>query len=215
MKTGAEDTKTRLLDTAEALFAESEFDAVTSRDITRLAECNVASINYYFSSKENLYNEVCRRRLNALRDIRIASISKIMAAGDAEITIEDLFREFSHAFLSPLMEDPKGRAFLKLMTREMLYPHMPAGMCAEEMIMPIFATLLEAVEKICPDLTKEQVMWSIYSLIAQLVHTIHIQTMMGGCLKGMPVFDVTKAVDHIVSFTAAGVRSFIVTGERI
>ena len=208
MKNGAEDTKNRLLDSAEGLFAESGFDGVSARDITKLANCNVASINYYFSSKENLYNEVCRRRLNALRDIRIASINKIMAAGATEITLEDLFREFSHAFLAPLMEYPKGRAFLKLMTREMLYPHMPAGMCAEEMIMPVFTLLLEAVEKICPDLTKEQAMWSIYSLIAQLVHAVHMKTMMGGCLKGMPVFDVTRAVNHIVSFTAAGVRSF-------
>jgi AcrR family transcriptional regulator len=208
MKNGGEDTKNRLLDTAEVLFAESGFDGVSARDITKLANSNVASINYYFSSKENLYNEVCRRRLNALRDIRIASINKIMAASDAKITLEDLFRGFSHAFLAPLMEDPKGRAFLKLMTREMLYPHMPAGMCAEEMIMPVFTLLLESLEKICPDLTKEQAMWSIYSLIAQLIHTIHIQTMMGDCLKGMPVFDVTKAVEHIVSFTAAGVRSF-------
>lgn len=208
MKNGGEDTKNRLLDTAEGLFAESGFDGVSARDITKLANSNVASINYYFSSKENLYNEVCRRRLNALRDIRIASINKIMASDAAKITLEDLFRGFSHAFLAPLMEDPKGRAFLKLMTREMLYPHMPAGMCAEEMIMPVFTLLLEAMEKICPQLTKEQAMWSIYSLIAQLIHTIHMQTIMGDLLKGMPDFDVTKAVEHIVSFTAAGVRSF-------
>ncbi len=207
MKNGADDTKNRLLDAAEGLFAESGFDGASARDITKLADCNVASINYYFTSKENLYTEVCRRRLNALRDIRIDSINKIMAAGAAKITLEDLLRGFSHAFLAPLMEDPKGRAFLKLMTREMLYPHMPAGMCAEEMIMPVFTLLLESVVKICPGLTKEQAMWSIYSLIAQLIHTIHMQTIMGDCMKGMPVFDVSKAVEHIVSFTAAGVRS--------
>lgn len=208
MGNGTEDTKNRLLDAAEGLFAEGGFDGVSARDITKQAHCNVASINYYFTSKENLYNEVCRRRLNALRDIRMASIHKIMAADATEITLEDLFREFSYAFLSPLMEDPKGKAFLKLMTREMLYPHMPAGMCAEEMIIPVLMLLVEAVEKICPGLTRDQAMWSIYSLISQLVHAVNMKTIMGDCLKGMPVFDVNKAVNHIVSFTAAGVRSF-------
>jgi len=212
MKNNADDTKSRILDSAEALFAEGGFDGVSARDITKHAECNVASINYYFGGKDNLYNEVCRRRLNALRDIRIDSINKVMAQGDG-VTLEELFRVFSHAFLAPLLEDPKGRSFLKLMTREMLYPHIRMGMCVDEMIMPILETLVVAISKICPGLSKEDAFWSIYSLIAQLIHTIHIQTMMGNSFKGLPSFDVSGAVDHIVSFTAAGVRSLIDNSE--
>lgn len=210
MKTNGDDTRSRLLDSAEELFAESGFDGVSARDITKFAECNIASINYYFGGKDNLYNEVCLRRLGVLRDIRVESIKEVMSKGD-DVTLEELFREFSQAFLSPVLDDPRGRSFLRLMTREMLYPHMRAGMFVEEMIMPVFKTLVEAMGKICPGLDKEKAAWSIYSLVAQLIHTIHIQTMMGDSLKGLPPFDASKAVDHIVSFTAAGVRSLIKT----
>ena len=62
-----DDTATRILDAAEVLFAEKGFAGTSSRDITSSAGCNLASINYYFGGKDNLYKDVCKRRLNVLR----------------------------------------------------------------------------------------------------------------------------------------------------
>ena len=70
---GAE-TRTRLLDTAECLFAERGFAGTSVRDITADAGCNLAAVNYHFGGKQNLYREVFRRRLAALREQRLASI---------------------------------------------------------------------------------------------------------------------------------------------
>ena len=50
----------RILCEAEALFAERGFYAVTIREITKAARCNLAAVNYHFGSKENLYMEVFR-----------------------------------------------------------------------------------------------------------------------------------------------------------
>ena len=55
-------TKERILDRAESLFARKGFQAVSVREITTTAECNLAAVNYYFSNKENLYLEVFRSR---------------------------------------------------------------------------------------------------------------------------------------------------------
>ena len=52
----------RLLDEAEALFSEKGYNAVTVREISAAADCNLASINYYFGNKKNLYLEVFRER---------------------------------------------------------------------------------------------------------------------------------------------------------
>ena len=54
--------KDRLLDKAEVLFAEKGYNAVTVREIIAAADCNLASINYYFGNKKNLYLEVFRAR---------------------------------------------------------------------------------------------------------------------------------------------------------
>lgn len=53
-----EDTKERVLEVACKVFAEKGYRDATHAEICRLAGTNVASINYYFSSKESLYRAV-------------------------------------------------------------------------------------------------------------------------------------------------------------
>ena len=48
----SEDIRQRLLDTAEALFAERGFFGVSVRDITEAAGVRNASINYHFETKD-------------------------------------------------------------------------------------------------------------------------------------------------------------------
>ncbi|UCF42784.1 MAG: helix-turn-helix transcriptional regulator, partial [Planctomycetota bacterium] len=80
----------RLLDTAERLFAEKGFDATSVRDITNHAGCNVAAVNYHFKNKQNLYTEVCRRRMAMMRDVRISSIDSVLSQTDHVPTLEEL-----------------------------------------------------------------------------------------------------------------------------
>ena len=58
----------RLLDSAEELFCEYGFDGASIRDIAASADCNIASVNYYFGGKEKLYQEVWRRHLMIMLD---------------------------------------------------------------------------------------------------------------------------------------------------
>lgn len=51
-------TKQRLLETAGFVFAERGFEHATVREICRRAKANVASVNYHFGGKEELYAEV-------------------------------------------------------------------------------------------------------------------------------------------------------------
>ena len=53
----------RLVKAGEDLFCRRGFNDTSVRDIAAAADCNVASINYYFGGKENLYLEIWRCRL--------------------------------------------------------------------------------------------------------------------------------------------------------
>ena len=207
IKISAEGTAARILDAAEVLFAEKGFAGTSARDITRSAGCNVASINYYFSGKDNLYFQVCKRRLNALRELRITSLNNYMAQNPEDISLEGLLRNFSRAFLLPLIEEASGRNIMKLLVREMLYPQLPANMIFDEMILPILLVLQRAMIKVCPGLDEKRVMWTIFSLVGQLLHTIHIESMLSKHPdeKFSLFFEVSSAVDHIVALTVAGV----------
>jgi AcrR family transcriptional regulator len=72
----------RLLDTAERLFGEQGVAETSVRAITGAAGLNVALVNYYFGSKENLVRAVVERRqgpLNAER-LRLLDASQTDAA---------------------------------------------------------------------------------------------------------------------------------------
>ena len=65
-------TKDRILDTAERLFARDGFEATSLRSITAEAGVNLAAINYHFQSKEALVQAVIGRRMGPMNDRRLA-----------------------------------------------------------------------------------------------------------------------------------------------
>ncbi len=60
------ETRARLLDSAEQLFAGRGLDAVSVRDITELADANTAAIHYHFGSKQDLITAILERRAAAV-----------------------------------------------------------------------------------------------------------------------------------------------------
>ena len=57
-----QETKDRILDAAEELFARRGFAATSMRRLTREAEVNLAAVHYHFGSKEALIQAVFARR---------------------------------------------------------------------------------------------------------------------------------------------------------
>ncbi|MEQ1745594.1 MAG: TetR family transcriptional regulator [Saprospiraceae bacterium] len=53
-------TEEKIKDAARKLFVEKGFGNTTTRDIAECADTNVALVNYYFRSKENLFQSVFR-----------------------------------------------------------------------------------------------------------------------------------------------------------
>ena len=58
-------TKERLLNAAGEIFAEKGFHATSVREICEKAGANLASVNYHFGSKENLYEAVVHRTFDS------------------------------------------------------------------------------------------------------------------------------------------------------
>ena len=202
--------KDRLLDEAEGLFCERGFKGTSIRDIATSAGCNIASVNYYFGSKEKLYEEVWRRHLIPMRDIRIASINKVMSQTEARPNLEDLLRSFADTFVGSMVDTSKASQLSKLMAREYIDSHLPTNMFVNEVIKPTMTAMNKAIMKTCPDLDESKVLLVIFSVIGQLVHVVHVKTMFehGGDDLSLPIFDSKEAIDHIVKFSAAGIRAY-------
>ena len=198
----------RLLDAAEELFCQKGFAATSIRDMTKKANCNVAAVNYYFGSKEDLYLAVFKRHLTELRERRIAGINKAMTYGESKTTLEDLLREFAKSFIEPLVGTNRTERLITLIAREMLDPHLPKNLFYEEMIGPVMAVLEPAMIKLCPGLDSHKAFLSIQSVVGQLIHIIHTQQMFAYSPRTEEfAYDIDKTIEHIVAFSAAGIRS--------
>ncbi|OHB66511.1 MAG: hypothetical protein A2Y77_02260 [Planctomycetes bacterium RBG_13_62_9] len=198
----------RLVETAEELFCTRGFNETSVRDIAAAAGCNVAAINYYFGGKDNLYVEVWRRRLAQMRDMRLAGIERVMS-GQQPRQLEELLRSYANSFVEPLMEGGQSDRLLRFMAREMVDPHLPREMFLNEMVLPVMNAMNEALQKSCPWLEERQVQLVILSIVGQLMQAVIARGMFerGGHPELLQL-DLAETVEHVVRFSAAGIRGY-------
>ena len=201
-------TRERLLDVAERLFAERGFGATSVRGITAEAGCNLAAVNYHFGGKDQLYEEVFRRRLGVMREHRLSSIRDTLAAAGGRISLEVLLRAFATAFLEPFMGADDGRLWRKLMSREMSEAHLPPGMFVAEIISPVHEELAAALVPACPGLDVDTARRCTFSLVGQMVHFMRVERYFEGApLPPADRITMPELADHVVRCSAAGIRA--------
>src|SRR5438105_15736421 len=112
------DTKQRILDSAERLFAQHGFAATSLRTIIADAKVNLAAIHYHFHSKEALLDAVILRRLGPVNQERLKLLDACEASAlDGRPNLESVLE----AFIAPAFRvgsDPdSGQIFVRLIGR--------------------------------------------------------------------------------------------------
>jgi AcrR family transcriptional regulator len=201
-----EDTGDRILAAAQKLFAEKGFDSTSVRDITTEAACNVASVNYHFGGKDNLYLETFRATLKALREQRLLILGELMDRTPPP-TLEEFLQSFAEGFIDPLVDQNLGPRFMALVTREMFDPRLPRDVFLSEFIHPVLERALVALEKSGPPLDPADGRLCIMAMVGQLLHAIkahHLFTQHES--DAMPA-DIADYIPHFVRFAAGGIRA--------
>ncbi len=198
----------RLLRAAANCFAERGYSGTSVRDITTLAECNIGAINYYFGGKHQLYVAIFEERFAELTERRVGALRALTDAPG--LTLEQVVETFSDAFLAPLRAGDHGRQTMLLIMRDMVEGHLPGSLIANRMIRPTLGALMGALDRACPGLDREQMQLCCHSLISQLVHALQVQRLHERSGTGaLPRVPIENTVEHIVRFTAAGIRGYL------
>ncbi len=108
-------TKERILSAAEDLFAQFGFAGTSLRQVTTHAEVNIAAVNYHFGSKDNLVNEVFRRRLDELSEKRLLALRLVLR--DDPATLETVLAAFIEPALALTLDRQGGSAFVRVLAR--------------------------------------------------------------------------------------------------
>jgi AcrR family transcriptional regulator len=206
----AKGVQDRLLDVAEGLFCEHGFNGTSIREIAAAAGCNIASVNYYFGSKDNLYIEVWRRHLIPMRNARIASIESITSQSRDKIKLEDLLRSFAQTFVSPQIDTSSISRLSKLMAREWIDRHLPSRIFLDEFVKPTEMVLRKALMQVCPYLDESKIVLMLFSVAGQLVHLVHVKTMLEGSNEKLDLElpDYNEILEHIIKFSVAGIGAY-------
>jgi AcrR family transcriptional regulator len=210
---GPDQTRCRLLDAAEKLFAENGFEATSVRDLTNEAECNVAAVNYHYGGKENLYQEMFRRLLGEHREQRIRRIrADLQAAGD-EVSLEVFLESFARSFLEPMVDGGRGNRLMAIWDREMHDHHLPPALIFDELIRPMMRTTASALASVGEPIDPGHAQLCMMSVVGQLIHTLKMKRMLEGSGDLVPLsLDLDSHVGHIVRFSAAGIRAYAAQG---
>jgi AcrR family transcriptional regulator len=199
------DSKDRILDEAEALFAEKGFHAVTVREITQAAHCNLAAVNYHFGNKQNLYIEVFNARWMP-RARRVQECFKGVLSAQDERSLAGIVHALAEAFLKGPLTDDERLRHSQLMIREMAKPGLATDMLVDEVIKPFFGELVVLLGPYLPEnAERERVMLDIVSIFAMVIYFNFAR---------LPVMRVTgeeyddtfkdRLVEHIVRFCLTG-----------
>lgn len=198
----------RLIEAAEELFCQRGYNDTSVRDIAAAADCNVASVNYYFGGKDSLYLEIWRRRLAQMRESRLASIDRVMSSG-GQPQLEELLRSHAVSFFEPLIEGDRQCRFINLMAREMIDPHLPREMFVAEMVNPVMSAMSKALMEICPWLNETTSGVVILLMVGQLIHAVCARELFEQSGQSDQFkLKLEDIVEHIVKFSAAGIRAY-------
>ncbi|MCE5206394.1 MAG: TetR family transcriptional regulator [Porphyromonadaceae bacterium] len=99
-------TEQKIIRAADKLFTQKGYAATKTRDIAEEAGTNLALLNYYFGSKENLYKKVVQEKLRML----LGAMGPVLS--DENISLEDKISSITENYTTLLLENEELPIFI-------------------------------------------------------------------------------------------------------
>lgn len=203
-KIAGKTAKDRILDAAERLFLDNGLNGAGVREISSVAGVNVASVNYYFGTKENLYREVIRRKVMQITGGWVGELRR--AAGESDPPdLRKLIRVFVSGHMQKCFATGGEHRLFNLMSREVLTGGVGVEVLVKEAIGPVHKLMKEAIMRALPDIPEEKASLAVISMIGQTLHFVKgrevIRRLTG---RGYSKEFVNSIIDHIVDFSSGG-----------
>ncbi len=167
-------TKGKILDAAESLFMEHGFEATSLRAITAAAGVNLASVNYHFGSKEELFEAVLTRRLDPMNRERVDLLTRLEhEVGPAALPCDRILAAMFVPALR-LARDPErgGKNFLRLLGRAYADPAPFIRKFLSEQYATMIARFKAAFGRALPQLPKKELSWRLHFIMGALSYTL-------------------------------------------
>jgi AcrR family transcriptional regulator len=202
------DTRQRLLDAAERLFASRGFEATSLRHVTAEAGANLAAVHYHFGSKEALIGAVFTRILEPVTARQLAALEKIEQGADPP-TVEEVV----HAFVDPAVHlhaagGSQRSTACRLLARCYADPDMEAHSLINRHAAATLERFVRAFQRALPHLQEQELLWRLHFTVGALAHSLaggeRLRELSGGACDPA---DARGMLGRLVAYVAAGLRA--------
>jgi AcrR family transcriptional regulator len=195
-------TKERILGAAETLFARHGFAGASLRQVTAAAHVNLAAVNYHFGSKDNLIEEVFRRRLDELNERRLDALATALASGTPKL--EDVLGAFIRPALALSIDPSGGHAFMRVLARAYAEHDERLRKFLSDNYGHVLREFAAAIQRLLPHLDRETLYWRLDFITGALTHSMaDFGPMKQRGTVSAPVHR-ERAAAELVRFAAAG-----------
>ena len=199
------DTKQRLLDGAEAIFAEHGFAGASLRAITRRAGANLAAVHYHYGSKAALFGAVFARRIEPINRERLTRLDALERdARGRPVAVEDLVRALVEPACAVVGADEQGARFLRLSGRMFSEPgdHWQP---VRGLMVPLRERFVAAFAASLPGQDAASVFWRLHFVMGAMCHALATGPLLTFFSEGVvDGDDLDRMVEQLVAFLTAG-----------
>jgi len=205
------DTKRRILDAAEHLFAVNGYRGTSLRTITAAAKANLAAVNYHFGSKQALIEAVIERRIVPLNRLRLQRLEEVRAMAH-EQTTPPTARQVLAAFVEPSLafraSAPGARDFITLIGRALAEPDDTVRNIFVGHIRPVVELLETCLAEALPHLPDQLLTWRLHFALGALSHIMNNMDKLQTPAIGLPpVASPQEMVELLLPFLTAGMEA--------
>jgi AcrR family transcriptional regulator len=198
-------TKDRILGAAEELFAQYGFAGTSLRQVTSRADVNIAAVNYHFGSKENLVNEVFRRRMDEMSGRRLALLREAVARQPGEL--EPILAAFVEPALALAQDRHGGGAFIRVIARAYAEKNDGLRKFLSDRYGHVLREFAKAIAVCVPGLTKEELYWRLDFLAGALTYAMSDFGLIKRPAGVGEAAHRQRAAQELIRFAAAGFKS--------
>lgn len=203
----------RILHHAIEVFAELGFRATTVREICSRANVNVASVNYYFRSKEALYNKALAFAIEEANQRY-----PMTAAQDNNVPPEQRLGLFILNFLEKLLDDSHLGYHSKLITREIAEPTKALDDIIAISIVPQFTLLEDIVRQILGLHADEStVKRCVFSILGQCLVFKHSRSIVQRLHPELIANEsaIQESAEHIAAFSLHAMKAIYAAHKEL
>jgi len=211
------ETKRKIIEAAEIEFAKEGYSGASIRSITTKAGANVASVNYHFGTKEDLFRQMARYRFEPINELRLSLFDELEAnyapsAPPIEEVIEIVIRPIVTNFLA---KGAKGAAFMRALGKALSEERPFMQQLQREMLKTIVARVHAFLIKAGKSIPEERIAYSMHfiscSIVGAMMQHSRLELMHGHVIDSQ---DAEKLSLSLTQFVAGGVKSVLFASEQ-